>query len=175
MYSQYIPTYPQYAQYILRVWRVLRPSVHRPDKFSGPLFGTKHSLTVPRVGVEANYFRWGQLEYLQQWQYFEMLCTARNSVSILRVHTCLRSRGSGLLILSLLSAFGPSQYSQYFGRQYSNTLSNRTTICSRAFICETFTRYQVCFTLSTKEHFLGGSIYCICCTLLSLIIYFGGP
>ena len=34
-------------------------------------------------------------------------------VSILRVHISLCSRGSVLLILSLLSVFGPSQYSQY--------------------------------------------------------------
>ena len=49
-------------------------------------------------------------------------------VSILWIHICLCSRGSVLLILSLLSVFGSSQYSQHFGRQFSNTLS---TNCSR--------------------------------------------
>ena len=34
--------------------------------------------------------------------------------------------------LSVLAICGPSQYSQYFGRQYSYTLSTRTTNCSRA-------------------------------------------
>ena len=38
--------------------------------FSDPLFGTNHSQMVRRVGVGANYFRWGQLEYLRHWQYF---------------------------------------------------------------------------------------------------------
>ena len=34
-------------------------------QFSGPLFGTNHSQMVRRVGVGANHFRWGQLEYLE--------------------------------------------------------------------------------------------------------------
>ena len=53
-------------------------------------------------------------------------------VSILRVHICLCPRGFVLLILPVLSVIGPSQRSLYFGRQYSNTLSTRTTNCSRA-------------------------------------------
>ena len=35
---------------------------------------------VRRVGVGANYFRWGQLEYLKRWQYFGVsgIYTARS-------------------------------------------------------------------------------------------------
>ena len=109
------------------------------------------------MGFEANYFRWGQLEYLEHWQYFDILCTARNSVAILRVHTCLCSRVSVLLILSelsLLAILWPAVF---------NTLSTRTTICSRAFICENFLHV----TVSTKKHLFGGDIRCICCILLS--------
>ena len=42
-----------------------------------------------------------------------------------------------------------------FGRQYSNTPSTRTMICSRAFICYTF----VCVTLSVLGQFLKNSIF----------------
>ena len=72
--------------------------------------------------------------------------------------TWLCSRGSVLLILSLLSVCGPSQYSQYSGRQNSNTPITRTTICFREYICETF--FYV--TLSTKKQlFRGGGILCL--------------
>ena len=40
---------------------------------SYPLFGRKHSEMVPREGVGANYFRWGQLEYFEYCQYFGKL------------------------------------------------------------------------------------------------------
>ena len=36
-------------------------------RFSEPLLGTKHAQMVPRVGVGANYFSWGQLEYLEHY------------------------------------------------------------------------------------------------------------
>ena len=38
------------------------------DKFSGLSFGPKHSQILPPVvGVEADYFQWGQLEYLKYY------------------------------------------------------------------------------------------------------------
>ena len=61
------------------------------------------------MGIEASCFRWGQLEYLEHWQYFDILCTARSSVSILRVRICLCSRSSVLLACS------HCHYSQYVG------------------------------------------------------------
>ena len=52
---------------------------------------------VLRGGVGANYFRWGQLEYLEHWQYFEnMYCEEY----VLRVPSV--SRGSVLRILPVL-------------------------------------------------------------------------
>ena len=146
--------------------------------FSGTLFGIKHSQIVPLVGVGENYLRWGQLEYLEHCSIsiyalrgigtpnaLSRFCTADiacTSISVsrfgtIRVHTCLCSRGSAQQILSLLSVFGPSQYPQYFSRQYSNTLSIRTTICSRAFYLWSLLMLP---WASRKKYF--GGIYVVC-------------
>ena len=98
------PKYPQYIQYISSI---LRPPVHRVDKSPGPLFGTKHSQILPRVGVGTNGLRWGQLEYLEHWQYFEILCTTRNSVLTLCCGYILACALGVryLLMLSIVSVF----------------------------------------------------------------------
>ena len=170
-----VPKYPQYAQYTSSM--KYTSTVCAPCRqFLVPLFGTKHSQIVPRVGVGANYFRWGQLEYFRALQYFD-LCSARDRcreyslevmycgyclysqvfrVSVLRVRTFACALGVRYcsIILSLLSVFGPSQHSQYFSRQYSNTLSTGTTISSRAFICEAF----LCYPEHKENFILAGCI-----------------
>ena len=134
--------------------RILRPIVRHKTL----------SQIVPRVGIEANYFRWGQPEYLEHRQYFEILCTARKiiekSVSILRVHKILACVLSGfgthhIIIKVTLSMWAFSHCSQWFGRQYSNTHTarTRTMICSRAFFCETF-MLPCCCCLHIKPSFL---------------------
>ena len=63
----------------------------------------------------------------------DIACTLKDCrVSILRVHICLCFRVSALLVLSVLSVVGLSQYWQHCGRQDSNTLGTRTMDCSRA-------------------------------------------
>ena len=46
--------------------------------------------------------------------------------------------GFGTVHTLITLRFGRSQYSQYFGHQYSSTLSTLTTICVRVFICVIF-------------------------------------
>ena len=85
-----VPKYPQYVQYTSRMKytsTVCEPCL----QFSGPLFGKKHSQIVPRVGVGANYFNWGQLEYLEHWQCISRcalrgICTS-NTLSFSRFRT----------------------------------------------------------------------------------------
>ena len=145
-------------------YAVYRPSVHRVDKLSGPLFGTKYSQIVPRVGAEANYFRWGQLEYLEQWQYFEILYALRGIVF----------RNCGYILACALGIrwCSYSHYSQYLGLlRTRNSLAASTPILSvlgLRFGVEHLSVKPLCFTLSTKEHlFWGIHIYCICCILLN--------
>ena len=111
---------------------------------SCPLFVRKHSHMVPRVGVGANYFRWGQLEYFEYGQYFVLMyCEYSQHFEVLYCGYCLCSKYFGvrycgycLYVLGVLYCSWPysqysqylglqycsySKYSQYLGRQYSNT------------------------------------------------------
>ena len=104
---------------------------------------------VPRVGVGANYFRWGQLGYSNHWSVFReyvllrvlsvfrvsvlriLLALQVSCVSKLRIYLPVLSRFhtahtlSTLLIsvFSSLAICGPSQCLPCFGRQCSNPLS----------------------------------------------------
>ena len=107
------------------------------------------SRIVPRMGVEENYFRGGELEYLEHWQYFGSICCEHSKYrrvqhpsipttsDVCAAGTVCCARDFVLLIiLPVRAVFGPSvlvllmysQYSQYYGLQYySITLSTRAT------------------------------------------------
>ena len=60
------PKHPQYTQYTTSSMKYTSTVCCAPcRRFSGPLFGTNPSQIVPRVGIGANYFRWGQLVSLE--------------------------------------------------------------------------------------------------------------
>ena len=76
----------------------------RCRQFSGLLFGAKHSQMVARGGVGANFYRWGQLEYLEHWQCFESMGCDEYVLRVLSV-----SRGSVLRILPVLQVGASTQ------------------------------------------------------------------
>ena len=99
---------------------------------SCPLFCREHSQMLPRVGVGANYARWGQLEYLRvlavlREYILRVLAVFRGSV--LRILPVLPSISvldtAGAACTRFCTAHTPSTHSQYLGRQYCNTLSTQ--------------------------------------------------
>ena len=80
-HSQYAPSNTWSMKYTSTVCTPCR-------QFSGPVFGTNHSQMVRRVGVGANYFRWGQLEYLKHWQYFGNMYREEYVLRVLSVSRC---------------------------------------------------------------------------------------
>ena len=87
---------------------------------------------LPRVGVGANYARWGQLEYLRvlavlREYILRVLAVFRGSV--LRILPVLPSISvldtAGAACTRFCTAHTPSTHSQYLGRQYCNTLSTQ--------------------------------------------------
>ena len=90
-YSQYhkLSICPVYEVYFGHLCTVLITSC--------PLFFRKHSQMVPRAEVGENYFRWGQLEYLEYRQYFEiMYCEYSQYFEVLYCGYCLYSKYSGV-------------------------------------------------------------------------------
>ena len=76
---------------------------------------------VPRMGVEANCFRGGELEYLEYWQYFESIyCEYSKYLRVQHLSTptisdvctagtvCCTQGSVLLIILPVLAVFGPS-------------------------------------------------------------------
>ena len=148
---------------ILGVWSILRPSVHRVDN-SGPLCGTKHSQLVPRVGVGANYFRWGQLEYLRAlavlWEYvLRGICTARNMyceyshyLKVLNCGYCLYSTYFGVRYCgyTFTCALGVPYCSYSQHSQYLSLLSTRSILAASTLIISVLGRRVVLEHLSVK-------------------------
>ena len=117
--------------------------------FAGDNSSTQSTGSISGICAARNVYR-EYSQYLEVRYCGYCLYSQVFRVSILRVRICMYSTGSVLLILSVLSVFGPSQYSQYLGRQYSNTLSARTM---------NYTRAPLFHSQSTKNHFFGGNIH----------------
>ena len=148
-------------------------------QFSGPLFGTKHSQIVPRVGVGANYFRWGQLEYLEHCSisiYFLRGIGTANTLEVLYCGYCLYSkcfvfRYYGCIFACALGARYCSSYAHY--SQYLGLLSIRhilaasTPILSvvlglRLFLERLSVKPSLCYPEYQENIYFGGVYYVVC-------------
>ena len=140
------------------------------------------------VGVGANYFRWGQLEYLRHCSISRCI-NAQRGICTTGIYTCIYvpsvSRGSVVRILPVLQvcfvfrycrymlacALGVrycpySVYSQYLGLLSTrNILAVSTPILSLRFLLEHLSVKPS--SLSTKKALFWGHMYCMCCILLS--------